>query len=249
MKDGKEAVRVAVHVDTDALGGAEHSLATLLRHLDPRFRVDLVVTDAAVGEFLAKSREIGQVIVCAQCARICTSAPSANSSRRSDDCGPTSSTSIATGSGRVRQGILGGLLSRGVAVVGVEHAEPLPTESRRLRLSRRLLAKRMAAIVTVGETTARLIESFIGLAPGSVRTIHNGVEVLPIGAEMRRRCAADRGSRPARRGEGIRGSAANPAADPGGGAVRDRRRRRTRSTGRARPRSRRRRPLAADRMA
>ncbi|HVV90910.1 MAG TPA: glycosyltransferase [Solirubrobacterales bacterium] len=182
---GKDAIRIAAHVDAETLGGAERSLATLLRHLDPRFQVDLIVTDAAVGEFLAANREVGQVIVCPPVRsdlELGGIAAQLSAIRRlRPDVVHVNRNWIWAG----QTGILGGLLSRGARVVGVEHAEPLPTGSRRLRLSRRLLATRMAAIVAVGDATARLIESYIGLPRGSVRTIHNGVEVLSQGTEAR----------------------------------------------------------------
>jgi D-inositol-3-phosphate glycosyltransferase len=174
-------VKIVVHVDASTLGGAEQSLATLLAHLDSRFQVDLVVTHADVGEFLAASRKVGRVVVCPpvrsdlhlgaarhQVAAIRGLRPDVVHVNRN-----------WLWAGQI--GILGGLLARGARVVGVEHAHPLPSESRRHVHSRRLLARRMAAIVTVGNATARLIESYLGLPPGSVRTIHNGVEVIPAG--------------------------------------------------------------------
>lgn len=182
----RPAVRLTVHVDTDTLGGAELSLATLLRHLDERFQVDLVVTDTEVGEFLAATREVGEVVVCPPVRSNLQFGAAreqiAAIHRLRPDVVHVNRNWIWAG----QIGILGGLLSRGARVVGVEHAEPRPAPSRLLRISRRLIAGRMAAIVTVGETTARMIEELIGLAPGTVRTIHNGIEVLPLGTETRR---------------------------------------------------------------
>jgi glycosyltransferase involved in cell wall biosynthesis len=65
-------------------------------------------------------------------------------------------------------------------VVAVEHAVPRPTPNPRKRLSHRLLARRLGALVSVGENSARMVEHCIGLETGAVTTIHNGVEVAPF---------------------------------------------------------------------
>jgi glycosyltransferase involved in cell wall biosynthesis len=174
-------VKVVVHVDAPALGGAEQSLATLLAHLDHDFEVDLVVTNPEVGEFLAASGRVGRVVVCPPVRSDLQLGAARHQIAAIRDLRPDVVHVNRNWLWAGQIGILGGLLSRGARVVGVEHAHPLPSESRRHVHSRRLLAKRMAAIVTVGNATARLIESYVGLPAGSVRTIHNGVEVIAAG--------------------------------------------------------------------
>jgi glycosyltransferase involved in cell wall biosynthesis len=171
-------VRIVVHVDALLIGGAEHSTATLLRHLDRRFRVDLVVTDRSVGEFLAETREIGRLRVVPPVRARYELGNVGKQLTAIDRLRPDLvhvSRNWIWGS---QMGILAGLLARGSRVVAVEHCQPLPTASRRLRLGRRVLARRLDALVAVGETTARSIESYIGLPEGFVSTIHNGVEEL-----------------------------------------------------------------------
>jgi glycosyltransferase involved in cell wall biosynthesis len=179
---GARQVRLAVHVDAPLIGGAEQSLATLLRHLDDRFRVDIVATDVGVGEFLAATRKIDRLRI----------VPRVGSSR---DVRSLVEQVAAVRDLRPRLlhvnrnwiwagqiGIIAGLLTPGTAVVAVEHAQPVPSQSEAQRRQRRVLAKRLGALVAVGDHSARLIETCIGLPRGFVRTIHNGVEVAPFAA-------------------------------------------------------------------
>lgn len=70
-------------------------------------------------------------------------------------------------------------------IVAVEHLA-LHSPSGFMRWSRRRLAPFYAAHVSVGVHSARLVEAEVGLPPGSVSTIHNGVlevELPPAPAE------------------------------------------------------------------
>jgi glycosyltransferase involved in cell wall biosynthesis len=58
--------------------------------------------------------------------------------------------------------------------------------NRRQRLLKRLTAHRTTVHVGVGERTAREIEGIVGLRPGEVRTIHNGVPDTPVPPEPAR---------------------------------------------------------------
>jgi glycosyltransferase involved in cell wall biosynthesis len=169
-------LNLVVYSDAPLIGGAEHSLATLLRHLDSRFQVEAVTTDADVGRFLADARDgtthrtvpavsgkgdIGPLF--AQLGAVRRSRP---------DLVHVNLRWIWTG----QYGILAGLLAPGAGTIAVEHAQPDATRSRAQRFLRRQLCQRLDAHVAVGERSARSVESHIGLGPGSVLTIHNGVE-------------------------------------------------------------------------
>jgi glycosyltransferase involved in cell wall biosynthesis len=58
--------------------------------------------------------------------------------------------------------------------------------NRRQRFLKRLTARRTTAHVGVGERTARQVEEIVGLRPGRVRTIHNGVPDLAVPRPPRR---------------------------------------------------------------
>ena len=76
--------------------------------------------------------------------------------------------------------LIAGVLTR-TRIVAVEHL-PLHSPSRFMRWTRRRLAPFYAAHVSVGVQSARLVESEVGLRPGSVRTIHNGVPEVELPA-------------------------------------------------------------------
>ena len=172
-------MRITFHSDAVMLGGAEHTLATLMRHLDRRHRVEIVVADRAVGEFLGDQRPVERVRV----------VPSPRSRRQLDR---TAGLIAAVRASRPdilhvnrtwlwqRQvGVLGGLLTRGARVVVVEHSQPQPAASRQDLMLGRWIARRLDALVAVGVASARGIEQYAGLSPGAVRVIHNGVEIVP----------------------------------------------------------------------
>jgi glycosyltransferase involved in cell wall biosynthesis len=68
-----------------------------------------------------------------------------------------------------------------VRVVSVEHSA-IPSPDPWQRTLRRALMRRVSAHVAVGERAARLVEGYVGLPAGAVRTIHNGVPDAPSGA-------------------------------------------------------------------
>ncbi len=83
---------------------------------------------------------------------------------------------------------LAGIITPGVTTVAVEHL-PMPWTHRRQQLAKRALSRRVAAHVAVGERAAREIERLVGLPPGSVVTIYNGVPevaVEPVEPPVRR---------------------------------------------------------------
>lgn len=169
-------VDVLFYSDAPEIGGAEHSLATLLRHLDDRFRAHLVTTDAAVGEFLAAARPDSSRRTIRPVAGKLDLGPIREHVRSFRAIRPdlvhVNLRWIWTG----QYGILAGLLSPGARTIAVEHAQPAATRSGVQRRLRRGLEGRVDAHVAVGERTARMIESYVGLPAGTVRTINNGIE-------------------------------------------------------------------------
>lgn len=172
-------VRITFLSEAEMIGGAEHSLRTLLRHLDDRYRVEIVAADKTVGEFLAAQRPIERLRI----------APAPRARHQLDRVARLVGTVIASRPDILHVnrtwawarpiGILGGLVAPGARVVVVEHSQPHAAENRSQILTARWVAKRLGALVAVSNTSARGIEGYAGLPPGSVRTIHNGVEVVP----------------------------------------------------------------------
>jgi glycosyltransferase involved in cell wall biosynthesis len=170
---------MVAYSDAIGVGGAEHTLATLLRHLDERFQVDVVATREDIGEMLTSARPGSRLNV----VPFTNSLTDLRSLRRQikvvrslrPEIVHVNRSNIWSG----QSGTIGGLACREAKVVVVEHAQPVPFTKRSDLLKRRLLAPHVDALVAVGNYTARSIESMIGLDQGFVRTIHNGVEVTP----------------------------------------------------------------------
>jgi glycosyltransferase involved in cell wall biosynthesis len=73
-----------------------------------------------------------------------------------------------------RHALLAATLVPKLRTVAVEQL-PYPLSGRLQRALKRFTSRRLAAHVAVGEPAAREVEALIGLAPGSVRSIPNGV--------------------------------------------------------------------------
>lgn len=169
-------VRLAVSSRATTLGGAEHTLGTLLRNLDKRFSVSLVTATEEVAEYLAAQRTPRRVTVVAkrgdQDPR--STVPRLRAALAKDD--PHLVHVNRTWLWDRPVDILAATLVPGARVVVVEHTQSLPSRSKRQRQLRRRLSERVDALVSVSDAAAREAERHIDLLPGTVRTIHNGVE-------------------------------------------------------------------------
>src|SRR5439155_22235783 len=85
-----------------------------------------------------------------------------------------------------RYGMPAAVLTRGVRVVAVEHL-PGPATAHFPRRLKRWLSRRLDAHIAVGERTARELEQRIGLRPGSIRSIPNGISEHPSAPRARPR--------------------------------------------------------------
>jgi len=177
-------VRLAVSSRATTLGGAEHTLGTLLRNLDERFSISLVTATEEVAEYLAAQRTPRRVTVVAkrgdQDPR--STVPRLRAALAKDD--PHLVHVNRTWLWDRPVDILAATLVPGARVVVVEHTQSLPSRSKRQRNFRRRLSERVDALVSVSDAAAREAERHIGLLPGTVHTIHNGVEpVDPLPAD------------------------------------------------------------------
>jgi glycosyltransferase involved in cell wall biosynthesis len=176
LADMPRSIRLVVSSRAELIGGAEHTLATLLANLDERFSVSLVTASAEVAEFLAAHRRPRRVTVVPkrgdQDPR--STVPRLRGAFAKDD--PHLIHVNRTWLWDRPVDIAAATLVRGARVVVVEHTQSLPTRSKRQRQLRQRLSQRIAAMVSVSDAAAREAERYIGLPPGSVRTIYNGVE-------------------------------------------------------------------------
>jgi glycosyltransferase involved in cell wall biosynthesis len=165
---------IAFYTDSPPYGGAEASLGTLVSELDAGLDVILAGIDAAVIERLAARRPGGRTrAIPAVRDKWDVSSFVANVREiRALGCGIFQANLHVPSACQYALGAAA--LTPGLRTLAVEHL-PHPLHGRLQRSLKRFTSRRLAAHVAVGERVARDVEELAGLAPGSVRTIHNGV--------------------------------------------------------------------------
>jgi glycosyltransferase involved in cell wall biosynthesis len=166
-------MKLLAYTDATSFGGAETVLGHLLAELDPTIDVAVAGIDAGVVAAVADRRPgCGKAVVRPgrgkwDLARI---AAHVRAVRAHDpDIMHVNLQSPWAG----QYGIIAGAIARR-PVVAVEQIV-FPSSSPLQRILRRSLHRRLAAHVGVGERAARDIERLLGLKPGSLEVIHNGV--------------------------------------------------------------------------
>jgi glycosyltransferase involved in cell wall biosynthesis len=174
-----ERPRVLVYADTAELGGAETSLVTLVNALGARIGPILAGTSEPVLRWLAER---------------CPHCPSILLPRVEDKFDLPEIREHFRLMRALRPDILhanlhypfGGqyalvaaMATPGVRTVAVEHSV-LPAATRTQWWLRRRLMARVDAHVAVSDGAARRLEVLTGRPPGTIRTIHNGVEDVPL---------------------------------------------------------------------
>ena len=166
--------RIVFYSDAAQLGGAESVAKNLLRELDERFEVTVVGTTASVVADIASVRPSAATMVLPPIHdRSDVSAMVAHRKALSSLAPQIFHANLGEGSA-CQYAILAALSVPGVRVVVTENS-PMGVRSGLSRRIKRLSAPRFAAHVAVGQQAARLVEADVGLPPGSVGTIVNGV--------------------------------------------------------------------------
>lgn len=176
----RRPLRLTVYTDAVSLGGAEQSAKNLLAHLDDHITASVLAVDASVGEWIASARPATGIHVVRPVAGKLSIRPITEHARAVRQLRPDVFHANLRTTFACRYGIAAALAMRGVRVVAVEQL-PTPDATAFQRLHKRVASRRLAAHVAVGERAARMTEEIVGLPDGSVRTIHNGVPVVPIG--------------------------------------------------------------------
>lgn len=184
MKKGAP-LRVLAYTDSQTVGGAELVLGYLLGALAPEIEVGVLSTDEHVGQAIADRRPG-------------TSMATVRAPRGGRDLGALREHVRAVRAfdpdvlhvnhawpWACAYGELAGLLSPHTSVLVVDHLPLNVAVSRARRLVRRLLARNEQAHVSVGERAAREVEEVVGLPPGSVGSVPNGVPVRGPDGEPR----------------------------------------------------------------
>ncbi|MFN2617709.1 MAG: glycosyltransferase [Thermoleophilaceae bacterium] len=165
---------LAVYSDADVLGGAELALANLLGELAPEIEVTVLGTSAPIVEAIAARRGDCRTTILPGVGDKRDLGPIAAHLRAIRRLRPDVLHANQRSPWSCQYAIAAGLLAPGVRVVSVEHSA-IPSQDRWQRRLRRALMRRVAAHVAVGERAARLVEGYVGLPAGAVRTIHNGI--------------------------------------------------------------------------
>ncbi|HLH28549.1 MAG TPA: glycosyltransferase, partial [Acidimicrobiales bacterium] len=167
------AIRLCCYLDAEVVGGMEVSLATLLAHLDPRYRVSVVGTSGAILEHLVR-------------ARPGTEARAVPRVRGKLDVRAIGSHVVALRSLRPdlllvglpalysgQYGMLAGLVTRTPTVAVVHSLTPSVSEVQAFLFGR--VARRVAAIGAVSRWLCNEVERAVGLPRGTVVLLPNGV--------------------------------------------------------------------------
>lgn len=172
-------VRLVAYSDAKSFGGAEQALANLLAYLDPSYEVTVLAVDESVGESVRAAREGTELRIVPDVRNKWHVLPISAHIRAVAALRPQIFHANLWTTVRGQYGVLASLLTPGVRTVVVEQS-PLPTQSDIQRFFKRLASRRISAHVAVGERSARAVEDAVGLAPGSVRTIYNGVPDVAV---------------------------------------------------------------------
>jgi glycosyltransferase involved in cell wall biosynthesis len=167
-------VKIAVYSDSTLFGGAETSLGHLLAELDAGLDLVVVGVDLAVVEQLAARRPGARAEVLPAARTKRDLAPFAAHVRALRRLRPDVLHANLTTPASCRYALLAATLVPRVRTVAVEQL-PYPLTGRLQRELKRFTSRRLAAHVAVGDPAAREVERLAGLAPGSVRSIPNGV--------------------------------------------------------------------------
>jgi glycosyltransferase involved in cell wall biosynthesis len=167
-------MRLVAYTDNLELGGADLSMAHLLKLLDPAIEVTVVGIAPEIVERIAAVRPgTGTRLVprprndrdwrslTAHTAAVRALAPDVVHANLASPWSCQYCIAAAT-------------IARRPRIVAV-YQLAVPPISKRQRLAKRLTARGVDRHVGVGDRTSREVEALVGLAHGSVRTIHNGV--------------------------------------------------------------------------
>jgi len=172
-------VRLTAYSDARSFGGAEQALANLLAYLDPSHEITVLAVDESVGESVRAAREGTDLRIVPDARNKWHLRAIAEHMRAVAALRPQIFHANLWTTVRGQYGVLASLLTPGVRTVVVEQS-PLPTDSDMQRLFKRLASRRVSAHVAVGERSARAVEEAVGLEPGRVRTIYNGVPDIAV---------------------------------------------------------------------
>lgn len=174
---GENPLRLAVYSDATEIGGAENSLATLVGALRADIDLTVIGVDEAIAARIAGARAGCRTLIVPPVRNKLDLRPILGQLRAIRRLRPGIFHANLRQPWSCQYGLAAALLTPGAKVLAVEHL-PVPPSGWVQRRLKRATSRRLDAHVSVGVRSARTLESLIGLEPGSIRTIHNGIAPL-----------------------------------------------------------------------
>jgi glycosyltransferase involved in cell wall biosynthesis len=167
-------IRVTAYTDAKAFGGAEQILGTLLRAMGSRIDATMLGVDEEVVQRIAAMRPGMETRVVRPVRSKWDAAGIAGHLRAVRALRPQVLHTSLWHPWSCQYAILAGLLTPGVHTIAWQHAI-VPPRSRVHARMNHLTLSRVDAHVGVARRQAETIEAMVGLPPGSMRVINNGV--------------------------------------------------------------------------
>lgn len=167
-------MKLVAYTDNAELGGADLSMAHLLARLDPAVDVTVVGVSREIVARIAAARPTASAQVVRRPGSGHDVASLVSHIRAIRELSPDILHANLASPWSCQYAIAAAALARSTRVVAV-YQLAVPPISERQRRMKRLTSRGVDRHVGVGELTSREVERLVGLPPGSVRTIHNGV--------------------------------------------------------------------------
>jgi len=178
-------VRLTFLVDSPTWGGAETYVASLLRRLPDRFACTLVATGPVPAPLAAAATARGRLVTVAPVGDRWPRAPGLRRALAATRPDLVHVNLVDPRANRVLLGVAGA--GRAPAVATAHMIGPTGSGPGRLALA--ATYRRLAAVVAVSAEVRELLTGRLGVPPGRVRVVRNGVEPLPAPARRAGRAA------------------------------------------------------------
>jgi len=167
-------VRLVVYTDNIDRGGADLSMSHVIARLDPAVDVTVLGVSPTIVEMVASGRRAAATRVVPRPRSGHDWRSLVEHVRALRQIAPDIVHTNLSSPWSCQYCIAAAALLRRPRIVAV-YQLPVPPASKRQWRLKRLTARGVDRHVGVGERTSREVETLVGLRPGSVRTIHNGV--------------------------------------------------------------------------
>jgi len=167
------AIRLCCYLETEVIGGMEMSAATLLANLGQQYEVTVMGVSASVVAYVAGGRSGVRTRVVPQVRHKSNLRAIASHVHAVHDLRPDLLLVCLSQLYDAQYALLAGALNR-VPTVAVVHCV-LPPTKRSQNLIFRMLSRRVRAFGGVSRSVCTATEAELGLRPGSVRLLYNGV--------------------------------------------------------------------------